>query len=139
MTFATFLHASKCAAQFSGNVHAPTVSIFKDQRIGNGNIAWRPSKETLSPYQAEWKALLDAIRNDRPHNETKRSAYSNLAAIMGRAAVHSGKIITWDEAMASSFTFCPNVDRLTTDSPAPARSDAQGRYEVPIPGKWSEI
>ncbi len=137
--FITFVHGTKCAAQFSGNVHAPTVHTYKDQRIAAGNIAWKPANETLSPYLAEWRALLDAIRNDRPHNEARRAALSNLAAIMGRAAVHTGKVVTWDEMMASTFQFCPQVAGLTEGSPAPIRADAQGRYPLPIPGAWSEF
>jgi hypothetical protein len=58
---------------------------------------------------------------------------------MGRAAVHSGKIVTWDEALASKFQFCPEIDRLTADSSAPAKADAAGRYAIPVPGRWSEI
>jgi len=137
--FATFVHGTKCAAQFSGNVHAPTVQIYKDQRTAKNNIAWRPKREKVSPYQVEWDMLLSAIRQDRPYNEVRRAAFANLASIMGRAAVHSGKIITWDEAMASDFKFCPNVDGLTEESPAPVRADSQGRYPVPVPGKWTEI
>ncbi len=137
--FATFVHGTKCAAQFSGNIHAPTVQMYKDQRVANNNIAWRPEKETADPWQAEWNVLLDAIRKDRPHNETKRAAYSNLAAIMGRAAVHSGKIISWEDALASDFQFCPNVDALTQDSPAPVKADEKGRYLAPIPGVTVEI
>ena len=137
--FATYVHGTRCAAQFSGHVHAGTVRTYKDQRIADGNIAWQAPAEPFSPWQAEWNALLDAIRNDRPHNEARRAALSNLAAIMARAAVHSGKIITWEEAMASKFQFCPNLDRLDADSPPPLRPDAQGRYPVPIPGAWSEI
>ena len=137
--FATFVHGTKCAAQFSGNVHAPTVQIYKDQRTAKNNIAWRPKREKVSPYQVEWDMLLSAIRQDRPYNEVRRAAFANLASIMGRAAVHSGKIVTWDEAMASDFKFCPNVDGLTEESPAPVRADSQGRYPVPVPGKWTEI
>ncbi len=137
--FATFVHGTKCAAQFSGNIHAPTVQMYKDQKVANNNIAWRPEKETADPWQAEWNVLLDAIRKDRPHNETKRAAYSNLAAIMGRAAVHSGKIITWEDALASDFQFCPNVDALTQDSPAPVKADAKGHFPAPIPGVTVEI
>jgi predicted dehydrogenase len=136
--FATFVHGTKCAGQFSGNGHAPTLAIYKDQRIAHSNIAWRP-REALSPYQAEWNALLDAIRNNKPHNETRRSAYANLAAIMGRAAVHTGQIVTWDQAMASNFQFCPNVDSLTASCPAPVQADAEGRYPTPAPGAWTEI
>ncbi|MBM3880556.1 MAG: Gfo/Idh/MocA family oxidoreductase [Verrucomicrobia bacterium] len=137
--FATFLHGTKCAAQFSGDIHAPTVQMYKDQRIGREHVAWRPEREKVDPWQAEWNVLLDAIRNDRPHNEARRAAYSNLAAIMGRAAVHSGQIIRWEDALASNSMFCPQVDRLTADSPAPVRADAQGRYPAPIPGACTEI
>ncbi|NLH74732.1 MAG: Gfo/Idh/MocA family oxidoreductase [Verrucomicrobia bacterium] len=137
--FATFLHGTKCAAQFSGDIHAPTVQMYKDQRITQQNVAWRPEKEQVDPWQAEWNDLIDAIRKNKPYNETRRAAYSNLAAIMGRAAVHMGRIITWEEAMASDFKFCPDVDSLNENSPAPVKADAQGRYPAPVPGVWKEI
>lgn len=137
--FATFLHGTKCAAQFSGDIHAPTVQIYKDQRIAQQNVAWRPEKEQVDPWQAEWNDLIDAIRKNKPYNETRRAAYSNLAAIMGRAAVHMGRIITWEEAMASDFKFCADVDSLNENSPAPVKADTQGRYPAPVPGVWKEI
>jgi len=137
--FETFVHGTKCAAKFSGNVHAPTVHTYKDQRSDKGNIGWRPEREKVSPYQVEWDELLSAIRHDRPHNEARRAAYANLASIMGRAAIHSGKIITWDEMLASNFKFCPDAGNLDYDSPAPVRADANGCYPMPIPGKWTEI
>ena len=83
--------------------------------------------------------LLDAIRNDRPHNEAKRCGLSNLTDIMGRAAIHMGKVVTWDEAMASNFQWRPNIDALDENSPPPVQADAQGRYPVPIPGEWTEL
>jgi predicted dehydrogenase len=137
--FGTYVHGTKCAGQFSGAVHSPTTMIYKDRRAAAGNVAWKPAHEKMNPYRAEWNALLGAIRDDKPHNETRRAAFSNLAAIMGRAAVHGGKVVTWDEAMASTFQFCPNVGGLTADSPAPVHADAQGRYPAPVPGAWSEI
>ena len=137
--FATFVHGAKCAGQFSGNVHAPTTHIYKDQRIAADNIAWKPEREALSPYHVEWKELLGAIRNNRPHNEARRAALANLAGLMGRAAVHTGRVITWEEMTASQFKFCPNVAALGADSPAPTRADKQGRYQVPVPGAWNEV
>lgn len=137
--FVTFIHGTKCAAKFSGDIHAPTSLMYKDQRIEAGNVAWRPPKEEVNPWQAEWDVLLSAIRKDRPHNEARRAALSNLGAIMGRAAVHTGKIVTWEEALASKFQFCPNVDGLTASSPAPVQANAEGRYPAPVPGAWTEI
>jgi predicted dehydrogenase len=137
--FDTFVHGTKCAAQFSGSIHASTVHTYKDQRIAPGNIDWKADKEQCSVWQAEWNVLLDAIRNDRPHNEAERAAMSNLAAIMGRAAVHSGKIITWEEVMASKFQYCKDIDGLSEQSPPPVQADAQGRYPSPVPGVWAEI
>jgi predicted dehydrogenase len=137
--FATYVHGAKCAAQFSGSGHAGTVQTYKDQRIATDNITWRAKPELVSPWQAEWNVLLDAIRNDRPHNEARRAALTNLADIMGRAAIHSGKVITWDEAMASNFQFCANIESITSDSAPPVQADAQGRYPVPVPGKWVEL
>ncbi len=64
---------------------------------------------------------------------------TNLADIMGRAAIHSGKIITWDEAMASNFQLVPE-DRPDGRRHAPAgQPDAEGRHPVPVPGAWTEI
>lgn len=137
--FATYIHGTKRAAQFSGNIHAATVRIFKDQRISKDTVTWEAPKEQLTAWQLQWNDLLEAIRQDKPLNQAKRAAYSNLADIMGRAAIHMGRIITWDEAMASEFRFCPNIDQLNYDAAPPIKADAQGRYPVPIPGQWVEI
>ncbi len=137
--FATYIHGTKCAAQFSGSHHLGEVNIYKNQRIAKDNIAWRAPEEPVPPWQAEWDVLLDNIRNNRPHNEAKRAAMSNMADLMGRAAAHMGQLVTWDQAMASNFQFCPNIDILTDDSAPPIVADAQGRYPVPVPGKWKEL
>ena len=137
--FATYIHGTKCAAQFSGSGHASNAIIYKDQRISREHIVWKSSEEPCSPWQAEWNDLLDSIRNDKPHNEARRAAFSNLVDMMGRGAIHSGKIITWDQAIASNFQFCPNLDSMDAESRPPVAPDAQGRYPVPVPGVWSEI
>jgi predicted dehydrogenase len=137
--FVTYLHTTKCAAQFSGSVHRSEVHTYHDQRIAKANIAWDAGEERRPLHQFEWEVLLDAIRNDTPHNETERSIYANLAAVMGRAAVHSGQVITWEQALASDFEFVANVDDLDYDSPAPVSADDEGRYPAPIPGQWTEI
>ena len=137
--FATFLHGTKCAAQFSGQTHAATVHMFKDQRIDKGNIAWTPKKDAHSPWQYEWNHFIDSIRNDHPHNELRRAVYSDLTSLMGRAACHTNQIVTWDDMIKSRFQFCDYLDDLTYDSPVPVKADAEGWFPVPIAGKWTEI
>jgi len=136
--FATYIHGTKCAAQFSGDVHAATVHRFKDQRIDKDNIAWTPEKDAFSPWQYEWNDFIESIRKDRPHNEGKRAVYSDLTTLMGRAACHTGQTVTWDQVMKSNFQFCDYLDRLSFDSPPPVKADENGQFPVPIPGQWTE-
>ena len=161
--FATFVHGTKRAAQFSGTVHSGTCHIYKDQRCGRvavsakynpasgqyvyteeahskrDDIFWRAPKENYTCWQAEWNVLLNSIRKDLPQNEAKRAAYSNLTGLMGRAAMHMGRVITWDEMLKSNFQLCPNVDTMTEDSPPPVMPDANGHYPAPVPGLWNEV
>ena len=137
--FATFIHGTKCAAQFSGQTHAATVHLFRDQRIDKGNIVWTPAKDAYSPWQYEWNVFIDNIRNNRPQNELKRAVYSDLTSLMGRAACHTGQTVTWEGIMQSRFQFCDYLDDLNADSPVPVRADKDGRFPVPIPGQWKEI
>ena len=137
--FATYIHGTKCAAQFSGNIHAATVHRFKDQRIDKDNIAWTPTADAVSPWQYEWNDFIHSIRNDLPHNEAKRAAYSDFTTLMGRAACHTGQTVTWDEMMKSNFKFCDYLDKLGPNSPAPVKADENGQFPVPIPGQWTEL
>ena len=88
-----------------------------------------------SGYQTEHDLLFDAIRNDKPYNETDRCARAAMTGILGRMAVESGKRITWDEAIASNVELAPNLEALTLDGPPPVKPDAQGRYPIAMPGK----
>ncbi len=137
--FATYVHGTKCAAQFSGRTHAATVHLFKDQRIGKDHIAWTPPADAFSPWQYEWNDFLASIRKNRPHNEIRRAVYADLASLMGRAACHTGKRVTWDDMMKSRYQFCDYLEKLTDNSPVPVKADENGQFPYPIPGKWTEI
>ena len=137
--FATFVHGRERAAQFSGHIHAGTVRTYRDHRVNTDNLDWEAEKEILTPWQAEWKVFLEAIRKDQFHNEANRAALSNLAAMMGRAAVHSGKVVTWGEVMNSNFSWNSDVDSMGYDTSPLLKADANGYYPVPNPGQWSEI
>ena len=55
-----------------------------------------------------------------------------------RAAVHSGKMITWDEMYHSNFQFIENIDEMDYGTEPPVTAGPDGFYPVPIPGEWSE-
>jgi predicted dehydrogenase len=137
--FATFVHGSERAAQFSGNVHAATVHMFKDHRISKDNIVWSPTPDAQSPWDYEWVNFIDSIRNDKPHNEAKRAVYADFASLMGRAAAHTNQIVTWDEVVNSEFQFCDDLEELDYDSPPPVTADENGYFPAPHAGLWKEL
>ena len=69
---------------------------------------------------------------------TQRPAMCNFADLMGRAALHSGRVITWDEMYNSKFQFVDNIDAVNYDSEPPVKANADSYYPVPVPGEWSE-
>ena len=106
--------------------HKATVHMFKDQRISSDNIAWTPTPDAHNPWDYEWINFIHSIRNDKPHNECKRAVYADYASLMGRAAAHYNRIVTWDEVTNSEFQFCDYLDDLSYDSPAPVQPWAGG-------------
>ena len=137
--FATFVHCNKRAGQFSGNVHKATVHMFKDQRIDKDNIEWSPTPDAHSPWDYEWIDLIDSIRSDRPHNEGKRAVFADYASLMGRAAAHLNRTVTWEEVVNSKFQFCDYLDEMTMDSPPPVLADDEGYFPAPRASQWTEL
>jgi predicted dehydrogenase len=132
--FASFAHGSKGTAIISTRGHAPgRVRIFKGQTYDKANEIWAYPQPERSPYQLEWDDLIDAIREDKPYNETRRGAEASLVASMGRMAAHTGQIITFDQILNCEHEFAPDVDKLTADGPAPLAL-VDGKYPVPMPG-----
>ena len=109
--------------------------IFKGYRQTSENLIWSYNGPACDHYQVEHDLLFAAIRNDQPYNETERCAKSCFAAIMGRMACESGKLVTWDEALASKIELAPGLDNYAWDSNPPAMPDANGKYPVAMPGQ----
>ena len=134
--YASYLHGSKGMAIASkhGDCGAPS-SIYKVPMTA-ADLVWesRGSTDEESPYQNEWNDLIDAIRDDKPYNETKRGVEASLVSNMGRMAAHTGREITYDEMLHCEHELAPGVDKFTMDSTAPLVADANGRYPVPQPG-----
>jgi predicted dehydrogenase len=135
--YSSYAHGSKGMAIVSkaGDCSGPS-SIFKGQNPAREDMIWSSKVDAKEgdPYVNEWNALVDAIRNDKPHNEVKRGVQASVVTSMGRMSAHTGVEITYDEFMASDFEYAAGADKFTPDSPAPVRADANGFYPVPRPG-----
>ncbi len=135
--FSSFIHGSKGSAigSKSGDCGTPS-TIFKGQSPIRSDMVWesRVSRREGNPYQNEWNDLVDAIRNDKPYNETERGVRASLVTSLGRMAAHTGQEITYEQILNSDHEMAPGLDKLTMDSPAPLRPNSEGRYPIPQPG-----
>jgi predicted dehydrogenase len=123
--------ATGCAVLGEG---IPNPRIFRTHLQSTENLLWQYRGAPCNHYQAEHDLLFDAIRNNRPYNETERSAKSCFTAIMGRMACETGQRIQWDEAFASGVQLAPGLESFTPDSKPPVEPDANGRYPIAMPG-----
>jgi predicted dehydrogenase len=131
--FGDVIHGTKgCAILGEGQ---PRPRLFKGHTPSSQNLIWSYKGPDFDHYQYEHDLLFEAIRNDKPYNETERCAKSCLAAIMGRMACESGKLVTWEEAMESKLELAPGIEDFTMDSAPPVVPDAGGKYPVAMPGQ----
>lgn len=135
--YRSFAHGTKGVAIVSNsNDCDPPSRTFSGQTPSRSKMIWEskvPAEES-SPYRNEWRALIDAIRNDKPYNETKRGVEVSLITNMGRMAAHTGQEITFEDMLNSEHEFAPGLDKLTANSPAPLQAGPDGKYPVPQPG-----
>lgn len=135
--FGLWGQGSKGAFAISTKGHSPArCAIYKSQRVDKDNVAWAAEQPEPNPYRREWEHLVAAIIADEPYNEAVRGAEASLVTAMGRFAAHTGKPVTYNEMMNSSDDLTAGVDSLTDASPAPLTADSEGRYPVPMPGKF---
>lgn len=145
--FAQGRHINNCYDFFGDIIHGtkgsgilgegqPRPRLFKGHNPASENLLWSFRGEASDQYQVEHDLLFDAIRNDKPYNETERSAKSCFTAIMGRMACETGRMITWEEAFNSQVSLAPGIENFTMDSPPPksAEPDASGAYPIAMPG-----
>ncbi len=131
--FGDIIHGTKGSAILGEG--QPKPRLFKGHKQSSNNLLWSYSGPECDHYQREHDLLFAAIREDKPLNETERCAKSCFTAIMGRMACESGRLLTWDEALASNCELAPGLDQLKWDDAAPVMPNAQGKYPVAMPGQ----
>lgn len=134
--FSDFAQGTKGSAVLMENLAAAKSRIYSGHSQTPEHLVWRYQGPAENPYQREHDLFFDAIRNDRPYNETQRAAETCLVSIMGRMAAESGQVIHYDEALASNLELAPGLEHITSlDAPPPILPDASGRYPIPVPGQ----
>ena len=123
---------SGCWNSHSAHVHGTKGTADIDGGRIEGSSPWRFRGSIPNPYQVEHDVLVDAIRNNKPHNEAEYGAISTMATIMGRMASDSGQMITWDQAINSKLRLGPN--KYAFDAAPPVVPDKSGSYPVATPG-----
>jgi predicted dehydrogenase len=133
--FASYAHGSRGLAVISTAGHSPAkCRIYRGQNMVNEDLVWSFTGSEPKPHQLEWDHLIDAIRNDRPYNEVRRGVEASVVTSMGRMAAHTGREITYDQMLACTHEFAPDIETLSVDGPAPVEADEDGEYPVPQPG-----
>jgi predicted dehydrogenase len=137
--FSDFAHGTRGSAVIMESLAAPKPRLYRDQNQTRDHETWRYAGPEPDPYQVEHDLLFAAIRNDQPHNEAQRCATACLVAILGRMALESGQLVTYEEALASNLELAPGLDQFTWESAAPVQPDAHGRYPLAVPGQTKAL
>lgn len=126
------VHGTKGSARIGEAMRHPR--LYKSYNQTRDNQIWEYKGPGGIGYQLEHDRLFEAIRRDKPYNETERCAYAAMTGILGRMAAESGKEITWEKALASDLVLAPGLDDFTMESNPPVEPDAQGSYPIAMPG-----
>lgn len=65
------------------------------------------NRVAISSYDEEHINFVTAIRNNTPVNQAPGLAAATLCGIMGRESAITGKVVTWDDMMASDLKLGP--------------------------------
>jgi hypothetical protein len=55
-----------------------------------------------------------------------------MLALLGQFVCHTGKELTWDQAINSQYSV--ELDRYDWDVEPPIKSNEKGEYEIAVPG-----
>jgi myo-inositol 2-dehydrogenase/D-chiro-inositol 1-dehydrogenase len=131
--FSQCRHMDNCRSEVAEFAHGTlgTAEVARGRMTGKSG-PWRSHQKPIDAFQQEHHDLFAALRRGDIYNEGQNGAESTMTAIMGRMATYSGKVITWDEAIASTLDLSPEV--YSFDATPPVVPDSDGNYPVPIPG-----
>jgi predicted dehydrogenase len=108
-----------CVAEFAQGIHG-SADISGGKIYGpQGELMWRYGPGGGNGDERAQAALFTALRNGDVPNELEYGAKSTLAAIMGRMATVSGRVVRWEEAMQSHEMLADVDGFVSLDQAAP--------------------
>lgn len=131
----TWSSVSEHAHGTEGSVDIGGARIMKP----NGEVAWSYGSGGGGGHQQEHHDLFEVIRKGERPNEGEYGALSTMTSIFGRMATYSGKMLNWDECLNSGLVISPVDDVKSFDDTPPVLPDADGNYEIPMPGKTEVV
>ncbi len=99
-----------------------------------GETPWRYEGPDNNPYEAEQKALIDAVRQGKPLNSGYHMIGSTMIGVLGQMACYTGKAIHWDDAYNADLEYGPSPDATSFETEPPTLPDETGNYPLPRPG-----
>ncbi|MEM6363036.1 MAG: Gfo/Idh/MocA family oxidoreductase [Planctomycetota bacterium] len=120
---------SKGTADPSRSITGPNAYQY-DGVIGKGNA---------NGHQQEQHDLIEALMRGEIYNEGEYGVKSTFCAILGREACYTGKEVAWDELWANGRDYCGDIDNYTLESVPPTVPGEDGKYDVPVPGKYNAM
>ncbi len=134
-------HIPNCWNSFSEHAHGTkgSVSIQGHGRAELFVDGKEPQKWDRGPdgHQLEHDDLFAAIDAGEAYNELGWGADASLTAILGRMATYSGKVVTWEQAVASDIDTAPTGYSFN-DTPQP-KAGPDGIYPCAVPGVTKAI
>ena len=97
-----------------------------------GPNEWRYEGPKPSMYDVEHKELFESIRNNRPINNGNYMFGSTMLALLGQFVCHTGRRLTWEEALESEWSV--ELPRYGFDVEPPIKANEAGSYDIAIPG-----
>jgi len=119
--------------QVSEAVHGSRGTANPNGHI-KGDKEWRFKGRSPGGHQQEQHDLIESLMAGKIYNEGEYGAKSTFAAILGREACYSGKVVKWDDLLARGRDLAPGIDSYTMDSTPPVVRNRNGKYPVPVPG-----
>ena len=95
-------------------------------------VLWSWRNDERNEYEVEHDVLFKSILGGNHVNTTEYGAKSTLTTILGRMAMHSGRILTLDEVLQSEKSILP--EKFTWDAEMPDMPDQNGNYKIAKPG-----